>query len=162
MRSTILGAALLVVSMGPEASACSCKEPSPGEVIFIGTVTAVAPRTDADGHVENVVQFRVDDITRGVEGTEAAVVTPGEGSDCGVEFVPERQYEVHAWTSGGELRTNQCSCTGEIGSLPACGGGDGGCSTAPRSTHTRFDVAGALLFCLAVFCVRRSKAARTA
>lgn len=114
--------ALTTLSPG-NALACSCLERVPcqayGEAsaVFVGTVIDTRIITINRANYERrrrAVRLSVDSPFRGVKGPEVELTTGMGGGDCGIRFVPARQYLVYAYEHEGKLSTSICSRTRSI------------------------------------------------
>ena len=112
---------LLVLFLG-EASACSCAGPSvpcqsywEASAVFVGTVSYSSRVTLDEGNYQRsqrVVRFTLEEAFRGVQGTEAEVMTGLGDADCGYGFRLGGQYLVYAYRDKDDkLHTGICTRT---------------------------------------------------
>ena len=127
VRPAFLVAILLVLLMPPAVSACTCVGESStcdtnwksGEVVFLGTVTAMVPKDTRFkvGEVEyssarrNEVHFSITESFRGDMYDEVVIHTGAGGGDCGYPFIVGKTYLVYAYTHEDQLTTGICSST---------------------------------------------------
>ncbi len=117
-------ALLLPAFVAREARACSCAESGAPcqaywqvDAVFVGAVVGESKTTAAgeapDGYQMRLVRFAVEQPLRGVEGSEAEVVTGQGGGDCGYQFERGVRYVVYAYRGDkdGRLHTGICTRT---------------------------------------------------
>jgi hypothetical protein len=115
----LAGVALLALVVLPIAKACTCSQASPGkcpglkdgDVVFLGTVTAVedmpyaAPKSDnpSDSSIPPVdiiasrltrYHFRIDERFAGPDAAEIDIFAGGDDGDCGYRFKQGEKYLV--------------------------------------------------------------------
>jgi len=96
-----------------------CQEYWDVSAIFVGTVINSRTVTVKEGTYPEqmrAVRISLDEIFRGVEGSEVEVLTGFGGGDCGFGFRQAQQYLVYAYRSesDGKLYTSICTRTKSI------------------------------------------------
>ena len=113
---------LLLVLFAGEANACSCAGPGvpcqaywDASAVFVGTVSYSSSVTLDEGNYQRsqrVVRFTLEEVFRGITGTEAEVMTGLGGGDCGYGFRLGGQYLVYAYRDKDDkLHTGICTRT---------------------------------------------------
>lgn len=116
---------VLVLKPMPTA-ACSCAMmPSPeqgfsnAQAVFSGEVINIKEGSGLLGQYGKTVHFAVQEIWKGTNETEVAIMTGYGDGDCGVAFVVGQEYLVYANLSDmyekQTLSTTICSPTKELG-----------------------------------------------
>lgn len=113
---------LLLVLFAGETNACSCAGPGvpcqaywDASAVFVGTVSYSSRVTLDEGNYQRsqrVVRFTLEEVFRGVKGTEAEVMTGLGDADCGYGFRLGGQYLVYAYRDKDDkLHTGICTRT---------------------------------------------------
>ncbi|WP_432357959.1 hypothetical protein [Sporosarcina sp. UB5] len=108
-----------------EASACSCIMPPPPEdaldqadAVFSGEVVEVIENGKLVGGYGKTVHFKVDEVWKGIDESEAVITTGLHDGDCGIPFVKGQKYLVYASKSDmyvkNTLSTTICHRTTEL------------------------------------------------